>query len=188
MATLWTPHTKEYRAPKVSREHWETMLEWEAQVREALHWEGGILEHWNRALADIDPMLRLAQAGLLAQVPGVLPGFYHLVRLRDPASATFMAVIPLTGPRGEYAEPSDAMLRGLRAADLQNPRAVADRDKRDRDAAEYQRIDEARDDMDRVDLMTEKLNAITRTQVSMTDVPWAQNAAGARRPTKGKGT
>lgn len=163
------------------------MLAWEAQVLEVLHWEGGILDHWNRELKQIDPWLRLAQAPLMAIVAGVLPGFYHLVRLRDPASSMMMMLTPLQGPGGVFVEPSDAMLQGLRAADLQNPRAVADRVKRDRDAAELRRIEEARDDMDRRDQIREGINAITRTQVLMSpDVPWSQNVAGQKRPTRGK--
>ena len=188
MAELWTPpSSRDYRAPKVSREHWEAMLAWEAQVKAALHWEGGILDHWNRELRQIDPLLCLAQAGPGARVAGVMPGCYHLVRKRDPATATFMMLTPLHVD-GKFVEPSDAMLRGLRAADLQNPRAVRDRLARDRLAAMSQANEERRDDEDRVDEMKGRHAAITRTQVNMSDdIPWAQNAAGAKRPTKGKG-
>lgn len=188
MTALWTPPSaRTYRAPKVSREHWEAMLAWEATVSEALEWDGGILEHWNPLLRQIDPLLCLAKGRLLARVPGVLPGFYHLVRRRDRATDSFMMLAPLTGPSGEFAEPSDAMLRALRAADLQNPRAVQDRVKRDETARKLQEIDQARDDMDRRDEIRERVDAITRTQVNMSPgIPWAQNAAGAKRPTRGK--
>lgn len=163
------------------------MLAWEAQVMRAMEWDGGILGHWNVELAKIDPLLRLAQAKLLARVAGVLPGFYHLVRLRDPGTQGFMMLNPLMGPDGQFVEPSDAMLRGLRAADLQNRRAVDDRVRRDAAAKELARIDEVRDDMDRRDEIRDRLNAITRAQITMSDGPWSQNAAGSRRPTRGKG-
>lgn len=186
-SALWTPPSaRTYRAPKVSREHWEAMLAWEAQVQAAMHWEGGILDHWNRELRDLDPFLCLAQARILARVTGVLPGFYHLVRKRDPATATFMMLTPLQ-VGGKFAEPSEAMLRGLRAADLQNPRAVADRLERDRLAARADANSEKRDDEDRVEEMIGRYDAITRTQVNMsTDIPWAQNQKGMKRPTRGK--
>ena len=184
---LWTPPSaRTYRAPKVSREHWEAMLAWEAQVQAAMHWEGGILDHWNPELSKLDPFLCLAQAGPGARVAGVMPGCYHLVRRRDPATATFMMLAPLHVD-GKFVEPSDAMLRGLRAADLQNPRAVHDRMERDRLAARAEANSEKRDDEDRVEEMIGRYDAITRTQVSMSDTPWSQNAAGAKRPTKGKG-
>jgi hypothetical protein len=184
---LWTPPSaRTYRAPKVSREHWEQMLAWEAQVQAAMHWEGGILDHWTAELAKLDPLLCLAQAGPGARVPGVMPDLYHLVRRRDPASATFMMLTPLH-VNGKFVEPSEAMLRGLRAADLQNPRAVRDRMQRDIDAARSAAGEERRDDEDRVDEMVGRLNAITRTQVSLTDAPWAQNVKGTKRPTKGRG-
>lgn len=188
MAALWTPPSaRTYRAPKVSREHWDGMLAWEAQVLACMHREGGILDHWNRELEPIDPLLRLMQANVSARATGVVPGFYHLVRLRDPARASFMMVAPLMGPRGEFAEPSDAMLRGLRAADLQNQRAVADRARRDAEAERDRAGDERRDDDDRRAEISQRLDAIMRTQVSMNrDTPWAQNAAGTKRPTRGK--
>lgn len=189
MTGLWTPPSaRSYRAPRVTREHYQNMLAWEAEVLAALHWEGGILDHWNRELKDIDPLLRLTQAGLTVSVMGVLPGFYHLVRLRDPSNATMMMLTPLQGPGGVFVEPSDAMLRGLRAADLQNRRAVDDRLRRDQETARAKASEEARDDDDRRSEISQRLDAIMRTQVSMnTDVPWSQNHAGGRRPTRGKG-
>jgi hypothetical protein len=128
----------------------------------------------------------LAQAKLTVAVAGVLPGFYHLVRKRDPATATFMMLNPLMVD-GKFVEPSDAMLRGLRAADLQNPRAVHDRMERDRRASRAEANAEKRDDEDRVEEMIGRYDAITRTQVNMsTDIPWAQNQKGMKRPTRGK--
>lgn len=188
MTALWLPpSSRTYRAPKVSREHWEQMLAWEAQVQAAMHWEGGILDQWNPELRKLDPFLCLAQAGPGARVAGVLPGLYHLVRRRDPATATFMMVTPLHVD-GKFVEPSDAMLRGLRAADLQNPRAVQDRMRRDIEASRSAANEERRDDEDRRDQLRDGLNAITRTQVNMSpDIPWAQNFAGSKRPTRGKG-
>lgn len=185
---LWTPQSaRTYREPTVSREHWQAMLAWEAQVMQCLEWDGGILTHWNEELAKIDPLLRLAQAKLLAKVSGVLPGFFHLVRLRDPETQGFMMLNPLMGPDGEFVEPSDAMLRGLRAADLQNRRAVDDRVKRDVAARKLAEIEEARDDLDRQDEIRDRLNAITRTQITMSAGPWSQNHAGSKRPTRGGG-
>jgi hypothetical protein len=185
---LWLPPSgRTYRAPKVSREHWEGMLAWEAQVERCMEWTGGILDHWTPELQNIDPLLCLAQAKVSARVEGVIPGLYHLIRRRDPSQPSFMMVAPLMGPDGQFVEPTDAMLRALRAADLQNPRAVADRLERDRLAERDRQTNDRNDDADRRAEVSQRLDAIIRTQVNMSDdIPWAQNHAGSRRPTKGK--
>jgi hypothetical protein len=188
VSTLWLPRNVHDRAPKVGREHIQGTREWEALVLSMMHQAGGILNVWNDALRDIDRNLRLMQATEGAHAPGVLPGFYHLVRLRDPAEGTFMWVQPLAGPDGEFVTPTDQMLQDLRARDLQNPAAVADRRRADMIAASSKARSRANEDEDRVHYAVDLFKARTRTQVSMNrQTPWAQNHAGTRRPTRGGG-
>jgi hypothetical protein len=179
MSRLWVPTARAHR-PKVSREHEEGTKEWEAAVLSMMHQEGGIIDHWNPVLAKIDPKLRLMQATALAEEAGVLPGYYHLVRLNEGAP---MWVQALTGPSGEFIEPTDAMLRGLRAADLQNPTVVRDRQRTDEVAARRKKRDEANEDEDRVQDTIEHWDAVSRTQIPMSpEIAWTQNwSATARR-------
>lgn len=185
MSALWTPRARTAR-PKPSRELREGTREWEAQVLAVMHQEGGILDYWNRELEKIDRNLRLMQAQEGAHVAGVIPGFYHLVRLRE--GDTFLMVMPLRNPvNGGFLEPSDAMLRGLRACDLQNHRAVADRRKADEAAERAKERASARQDEELRDEAVERWDAATRTQISMNrDTPWSQNNSPAARRARGE--
>lgn len=182
---LWVPPSAwQYREPRVSREHTDEALRHQAQVLDAMHKAGGILDDWNRELRDIDPDLRLMQAKLGTDVADVTPGFYHLVRLNRRPPPWVQAI---TGPDGGFVEPNSALLNMLRAADLQSKRAVADRirhDERKRVDAERQREREAEQLRDE---SHDRANAAWRTQVLVSpDVAWAQNWQGSRRPTRGK--
>lgn len=186
MSTLWLPSSaRPHRDPKVSREHRHGTRQWEAAVKAMLRWTGPVIDHWNPELQRIDRDLRLTQAYENAVAPGVLGGYYHLVRLNEAAP---MWVQPLMGPHREFIEPSSAMLTALRMCDLQNPRAVADRHREDELAAKRRERDQANEAEARQGEIYERYLAGTRTQVLMSrDVRWAQNAAGAKRPTRGRG-
>lgn len=152
-----------------------------------MHTEGGVLDHWNRALKDIDPNLRLMQAQERAKCAGVMAGFYHLVRLRDPAKPDHLLVVPLRGPNNEFVEPTSQMLEALRACDLQNERV-----QRDRDAAflreEASRLRaQQREEECRRDEGVERFLAASRTQVLLSpDVAWSQNNSPAARRARGQ--
>lgn len=156
-------------------------------VLSMMHATGGVLDHWNRELRKIDRNMRLMQATPQANAPGVLPGFYHLVRLRDNVEGTFMWVQPLRGPNGEFIEPTIAMLDALRASDLQNARAVYDRHRADERRERERENALIRADEDRIDEGVERLHAATRTQIlTSTDVPWTQNNSPASRRDRGE--
>lgn len=161
--------------------------QWEQNVLSQMHTVGGVLDHWNVELGKIDRNLRLMQASENADAPGVIAGFYHLVRLRDSAENTFMMVQPLRGLNDEFIEPTNAMLEGLRQADLQNDAVLCDRRqaKARIDAAGERLREQAH--TDRLAHAIELFKAKTRTQTLMSpDVPYAQNAAGMKRPTRGQ--
>lgn len=152
-----------------------------------MHTEGGILDHWNAALKDIDPNLRLMQAFDRAECMGVLPGFYHLVRLRDPAKPEHLLVVPLRGPNNEFVEPSSGMLEALRAADMQNEAVMRDREAAAlrEEAARLRAIQ--REEECRVDEGVERFLAASRTQVLLSpDVRWSQNNSPAARRERGQ--
>lgn len=180
MPALWTP-------PRVRPEHEVGTRQWEALVLSMMHQEGGVLDYWNPELKKIDRNLRLMQATPLAAAPGVLPGFYHLVRLRDPAEGTFMWVQPIFGPDGGFIEPNSAMLDALRASDLQSTAAVGARHliaENERRSAERAK---AKDEEDRLEEGVERFKAATRTQIlTSSDVPYSQNNSAAARRARGE--
>lgn len=180
---LWLPPSAQ---PKVSRELRENTREWEHALLSMMHQEGGILDHWNRELKQIDPNLRLMQAMENAVVPGVIAGFYHLVRLRDPAKPDMLMVVPLRGPNDEFVEPTDYMLEALRMSDLQNEAAVRARERHDLQAEAARLRAIAREEDARRDEGLERFLAATRTQVLMSpDVAWTQNNSAAARRARG---
>lgn len=177
MSALWTP-------PKVSRELREGTRGWEACVKSVLMFHGTVQDHWNVELKKIDPNLRLVRAyDNATDVAGVMAGFYHLVRLRDPMTPGMLLIVPLRGPSGEFIEPSSGMLDGLRACDLQNERVNRARQAdAERTAASIERA-AAREEEERIDEGVERYNAAFRTQIlTSLDVPYSQtNSATARR-------
>lgn len=183
MSELWTPQSSDPRSrPKVSAETESLVRQWEAQVLSMMHQEGGILTHWNVELQKIDRNLRLMQATPLAVAPGVKAGYYHLVRLRDPAEGTFMFVQPLQGPSGEFVEPTSQMLDVLRWADMQSDQVIRGRqhnDERER-ASKEREIEREREE--RLDYGMELYKAGTRTQIlTSSDVPYSQNNSKTAR-------
>jgi hypothetical protein len=175
MSQLWVP-------PSVSRSLRDTTAAHNQELLSMFQLNGSVQSRWNRELRLLDPLLRIGKAKDGAVDPQVRPGFWHLIRLNELAP---FWVQPLTDPHGGFVEPTSAMLETLRQSDLQNSRAVKarraqdEREMRDRNAAR------AREDEVRADELRERVASVTRTQVSMNpDVPWAQNAAGAKRRPK----
>ena len=170
MTEIWVP-------PDVSRELRDGTREHNASLGNMFRFTDPVCAAWNPVLFEIDPLLKLGKALDGAFAPGVLPGFYHLVRMIPDAP---WWVQPLTGPSGEFAEPTSAMLDMLRANDLQNARARMDRELAQERARREQEAQVERDREERHQEIEERVAALTRTQVSMNpDAPWGQNARGA---------
>lgn len=135
-------------------------------------------DYWDKELAKIDGGLHLIRAKENATVPGLRPGYWHVIRDCSPAPPSIM---PIVGDDGEYVEPTDRLLELLRAGDLQNPRAMADRIERDeREERARERRKQAAHE-ERVEEIAERVAAVTQTRVSMnTDAPWTQSTNGRR--------
>ena len=137
-----------------------------------------IAAEWNQELRKIDPLLRIAKAKERAHAPGVVPGYYHLVRINPGAP---LWVQPLHDQNGQYVEPSSAMLNWLRGADLQNPVAVRDRQKLDKAAEKAAERTAALEHEQRVDTMMDRWKAASQVRIPFnTDSRWSQNVAGLR--------
>lgn len=171
MTRLWTP-------PRVSRELQAGTDQYRADLRQHLSFQNVVSAAWNPELQKIDPYLRLAKAHDAADLPGVRPGFYHLVRLNPNAPPW---VNPLTGPDGGFVEPSSQMLDALRASDLQNAKANRERDRRRREAEEAAQRAKQNEHASRMEDLAERWKARTETSISMNrSAAWTQTA-GARR-------
>lgn len=182
MGDLWLPPSREHR-PVVSREHREGTIQHRAASLSMLY-SDEVCRTWDRELRAIDDRLHLMRAKDNAHALNVRPGFYHLVRLNDGAP---IMVHPLTGPAGEFVEPASQLLDALRACDLQNHQVVRARMAHDELAAKRRERAKANEGEDRVAEGVERWKAVSRTQVLMSpDVGWAQNAAGQKRPTRGR--
>lgn len=169
MSRLWTP--------PVSREHRESTERFVAELVESTRREV-MCDYWDRELQKIDPKLTLIKAHDNATVPGLRPGYWHIVRDCFPGPPS---ILPLVGDEGEYVEPTSKMLEVLKAGDLQNERAMEARRRQDEESARRRLRDKERGHEERVEEMVDRFKSLTQTRVSMnTDTPWTQNTAGKR--------
>lgn len=136
------------------------------------------LDVLERELRKLDDKLMLVKAADDATVPGLKPGYYHVVRDCSPAPP---AILPIVGDEGEFVEPTFKLLDVLRAGDLQNERAMAARRRQDEESARRRARDRQRGHEERVEEMTDRWRAVNKTSVSMNrDTAWTQSANGKR--------
>ena len=172
MGRLWTP-------PKVSRELREGTAEHTAELMLMLEDAGPMEAEWNRELHKIDPLLMLVKAKASAHSPGLLPGFWHLLRLNP---GTVPLLLPISNPDGSPAEPSHRTLSWLRTVDLQSPRALRAREEEMARRLESGKRAEQTEKEGILEEVEERWAAASRTQVSMNpDRPWTQNNSPAAR-------
>lgn len=169
MSQLWTP-------PHVRRDLMDSTNEHVAALRDAAL-RDATCDFWDRELKKLDSALYMVKAHDDAEVPGLKPGFWHVIRDCSPAPP---AILPIVGDDGEYVEPTSRLLDVLRAGDLQSRRAMEDRAKIDEARARSREREEQSAHEDRVTEMIDRVKSLTQTRVSMTDVPWTQNVQGRR--------
>lgn len=177
MSRLWVP-------PKVDRELQQKTQEHTAQVMAMVDRFRGILSYWTRELKQKDPDLEMIFAPPTATAAGLIPGRYHVMKHIPGAPP---ALLPITGPDGEFVEPTSQIMEKLAENDLQNIQAV-DARRRAMEAEERARErDRERDAELRREELVERWKAATQTRVSMNrDAPWSQNVAGRRAVQKKK--
>lgn len=168
MSRLWVP-------PSVSREHQASTERFSAELVEATRREV-MCDYWDRELQKIDPALTLIKAHDDASVPGLRPGYWHIIREVENGPPS---ILPLVGDEGEYVEPTSRMLDVLRAGDLQNPRVMEDRRRHD-EAKERAAVArrEAEHEL-RVGEMMEKFDHLENVHVGMSG-SWTNSVAGRR--------
>src|SRR5437868_15246309 len=84
------------------------------------------MKHWNRELRKIDPYVEVFKAPPNARHPGVIPGFWHILRRPPVGHPTFIAH---QTPEGEYRDLDSGIFQTLRDGDMWNSERQKDRDK-----------------------------------------------------------
>jgi hypothetical protein len=128
-------------------------------------------------LQEIDPNLDLVLAHDNADAEKLRPGYWHVRRLNRGINDAYM---PIVGPDGEWAEPSEYHLNLLRERDLWKDGGIDDiyRKIEARERASAERAADIR--AEQRDVMQIGYKAAESPGVLMSDIPWSWRA-GARR-------
>jgi hypothetical protein len=130
-------------------------------------------------LQQIDPHLVMVKArNLIAPGTPLRPGFYHVLRFNEDAPMTIMAV----HENERYVEPDSRLFDVLARGHMTQRRVMDDIEHHDREVERAAQRESARAREDRTEELKDRVNAVSRVQVSMDrSVPWTQNDKG-RRP------
>jgi len=132
----------------------------------------------NRVLHMINRRLLLVRARERV-VPGVpmKPGYYHLLVDGDADTGAPISVTVIEGKDGEFVEPTSRVFEKLAAGDMRERRNLERFKKADLDEWVRNEAEKARDAEERREDVKDRVNAYTRTSVSMNQgTPWTQNA------------
>ena len=159
--------------PSVTREIRERQR---ADIENALRTT--VCHEFNPELRRIDPALEMVWWPERApRAIGFVNGAYHVVR--HPVNGSAALVEALVDELGNPREPGSWVFRMLESSDMWDDRVLADRRRRIQASKDAECARRRREDSDRQTEIRERLNAATRTQVSLDrSVPWTQNAAG----------
>lgn len=132
---------------------------------------------FTRELKRIDSYLEMVYWPLRnPELPGFVPGCYHLVRHNPGAPGSVEA---LTGPDGGFAEPGSWVFEVLRRSDMWNAEARREDARAVRRAIATRDRARQRENEERREEIRDRVNAATRASVSL--IPgWSQNVAGKR--------
>lgn len=182
---MWVP-------PSVSpelveqRKQYTAMLDETAVRDKMMHVKGLLDEATYRLRSEFnDPLLEVVRAPERVPVGiAMKPNYYVVIRWNEGAPPT---IINIEGPDGEFVnldgniEAAVAMMHRNDLRDPENRRRLEQAQERVEREAELQK---ERDREERLEEMRDRINAATRTSVSMNrDQPWSQNSNGRRRRT-----
>lgn len=128
---------------------------------------------------EITPQDRAKGGPILdAVAAGARPGRYNVMRQAPGAPWTFK---PITGPNGEFVEPTSRVFEMLKEQDWWDPAVRHVREQREQRLEDARRRREENERRERDEVAWEHWQAVSRTQVSMNrSTPWSQNHAGQR--------
>ena len=167
--SLWVP-------PNVSREIREETAKANEATLSMFQLQYGILDKWNRELKKFDPLMRLGKAHDNAEGIGVIPGYYHLIRI-NPGQPIWCLPIH---DNGKYAEPTNAMLDMLRNSDMQNPQVLRDKERMAKAEAKAKARAKETKREEREGSMMEHWRSIYQPQIAFSDDKWTNSTSGKR--------
>lgn len=146
----------------VTRELAEERTAYEAELAEQAVRLHDQLEHYNRALKQIDPYLELVLASDNATALGLRPGFFHVVRHNPGAPPELW---PLETEDGGFREPDSSLFEDLARSDMWSNRSMKARQKAELDAQRAKERAREREQEDRATEVLERWTAASRPQV-----------------------
>jgi len=162
-----------YLPPAVAAER---RKEFAAEIDKRCDHNDPIAIEWTRKLQAIDPRLMMVRAHrLIPTGTPLVPGFFHVLRVNDEAPMSVFAI----NENGAFCYPDSRVIDRLSAGDLHDPRVLRRWAQAERDRVAGIERDKERDNEDRREEVRDRVNAATRTTVSL--LPgWSQNHAGRR--------
>lgn len=121
-----------------------------AELRQSFDAAAKELAYWNDKLKRIDPALQLVRAASNATMPGLRPGYYHVIRDNGNEPPT---IIVHEGAEGEWLGPNSYMLERLEKGDMWNTRSVRESEKvaaaakREADAERALEVEDRREEL-----------------------------------------
>jgi hypothetical protein len=146
------------------RQNQATVSEHKAELQKMLEQAPTpVTEEWNRILYQIDPQLRMVRAQESACAPGIVPGYYHVLRKNDIGPPT---PIPLAGHDNEFLEPGSWVLEMLQRSDMWSNSAQRERDRVAQELERQRRRAQENEKEERRDEISERWKAASNPGVS----------------------
>lgn len=165
---MWVP-------PKVSQELQDAAMEQLAEVQRVFLSQE--LEFYNRELREIDPLLEVGWVPEHADVPGTVPGRFHLVRWNEPPVPPTLE--PLEDD-GEFISLGAWIFDRVRHMDLWNDQVRRERKRRLQNLEQSKRRAKMHEREEIAEEFSDRCKAAFNPGVSMTSAgPWKARA-GAR--------
>lgn len=120
------------------------------------------LRRWNRELKRIDPYLQLVKAREDSSLPGLKPGYFHVLR-HNPTGPP--SLIVHQGPNGEFREPDSGLFEELRKGDMWSERSMRERKAKERELARAEAAEKEREAEERRQEIAERYRHRMGTQV-----------------------
>lgn len=148
---------------------------------EAARARAGIYKWFEQELKQIDSRLSLQRARTDVSEPGLVPGYWHVMRDNSEFGAP-NSVYPIMDHEGGFLEPSSAVLEHLRRNDLQRRGALDDLRKMEEKVRQDMARAKERLHEDKITEMADRIKAYDSPGVSLakTGQGWSYRA-GARR-------
>lgn len=142
----------------VARKYAEERNAHRADLLRALEATSQQLAYWNQRLKEIDPHLQLVKAQSSTTLPGLKPGYFHIIRDNGHAPPT---VWPLQGRDGEFREPDSGMLEELARGDMWSERSRREQERAASAAKAAAQREREREREERMDEIRERMKAAT---------------------------